>query len=86
MSTDLLTSKGTSISGQKQLISGTMHCFFEEKFFTVLMICKSLCLFPNTDDDVDDDGTGAGKATGCGDVFLALLAFFHKLFTFSILA
>ena len=63
-----------------------MHCFFEEKSFTTLV---SLCLFPNMNDDDDDDGDDdddAGKGTDCGNVFLALLAFFHKLFTFSTLA
>ena len=86
MFTDPLICRGTSILGQKQLISGTMHCFFEGESFTILVACESLCLFPNTDDNDDDDGTGASKATGCSNVFLALLAFFHKLFTFLTLA
>ena len=108
------------MSGQKQLISGTIHCFFEKESFIILV---SLCLFPNIDDvddddgddgdgddgdgddgdsddgdddngngddgnndDDDDDANGANKATGSGDTFFALLAFFHKLFTFLTLA
>ena len=75
-STDLLSRKGTSTSGQKQLISGTTHCFFEK----VSIIAGFLCLFPNTDDGDDDDDAGDEDAGG-GDVFLSLVAFFHKLFT-----
>ena len=80
VSTVPLAFKGTSISGQKQLISGTTHCFFAG----VSIITGSLCLFPSDDDgdgdgDDDDDGCGAGD----GDVFLSQVAFFHKLFTFS---
>ena len=73
VSTEPLACKGTSTSG-KNLES--IHCFFKEEFVGT----GSLCLFPNMDDDGDDDGTGGG------DAFFALLAFFHKLFTFSISA
>ncbi|RIA94873.1 hypothetical protein C1645_817465 [Glomus cerebriforme] len=61
------------MSGQKQLILGITHCFFEEESTLV----ASLCLFPNTDDSNDDD---AGDEDA--GFFLPLVAFFHKLFTF----
>jgi hypothetical protein len=57
--------------GQKQLISGTTHCFLEEE----IVVAEFFCLFSR----IDGDGTSDDD----GDVFLALLAFFHKLLAFS---
>ncbi|RIA79607.1 hypothetical protein C1645_745804 [Glomus cerebriforme] len=72
-STDPLACKGTSMSGQKQLILGITHCFFEEESTLV----ASLCLFPNMDDGDDDDASDEDAG-----FFLPLVAFFRKLFTF----
>ncbi|KAF0383067.1 hypothetical protein F8M41_011814 [Gigaspora margarita] len=81
-----LACKGTFISEQNQLVSGTTHCFFVGSS----IVARSLCLFPRIDeDDAGDDAgddTGDDDLIGGGDVFLALLAFLHKLFTFSVSA
>ena len=84
MSTDPLTLKGTFSSGQKQLISGVTHCFFEEE----VVVAGFLCLFPK----IDEDDNVSGNDAGAGDdliplvSFLLLVAFFHKLLTLSISA